>query len=78
MGIAIGAGTDVAVETAGVVLVKTNPADVAGSVRLTRAVRGKIKQNRFWAAIYNSPSRSRRASCTPAWAYSCAPNGPPC
>jgi P-type Cu2+ transporter len=53
VGIAIGAGTDVAVETAGVVLVKDNPADVANSIRLARAVRGKIKQNLFWAAIYN-------------------------
>jgi P-type Cu2+ transporter len=53
VGIAIGAGTDVAVETAGVVLVKNNPADVAGSIRLARAVHTKIKQNLFWAAIYN-------------------------
>lgn len=53
VGIAIGAGTDVAVETAGVVLVKNNPADVAGSLKLAKAVRGKIKQNLFWAAIYN-------------------------
>jgi P-type Cu2+ transporter len=53
VGIAIGAGTDVAVETAGVVLVKDNPADVASSIKLARAVRGKIKQNLFWAAIYN-------------------------
>lgn len=53
VGIAIGAGTDVAVETAGVVLVKNNPADVARSIFLARKVRGKIKQNLFWAAIYN-------------------------
>jgi Cu2+-exporting ATPase len=53
VGIAIGAGTDVAVETADVILVKNNPADVAGSIELARRVRGKIKQNLFWAAIYN-------------------------
>jgi P-type Cu2+ transporter len=53
VGIAIGAGTDVAVETADVVLVKNNPADVAGSIVLARAVRGKIRQNLFWAAAYN-------------------------
>ncbi len=53
VGIAIGAGTDVAVETADVVLVKNNPADVARSIHLARAVRGKIVQNLFWAAIYN-------------------------
>ena len=53
VGIAIGAGTDVAVETADVVLVKNDPADVSRSIRLARKVRGKIKQNLFWAAIYN-------------------------
>jgi P-type Cu2+ transporter len=53
VGMAIGAGTDVAIETADVVLVKNNPADVAAAIRLARAVRGKIRQNLFWAAIYN-------------------------
>jgi len=53
VGIAIGAGTDVAVETADVVLVKNDPADVPRSIQLARKVRGKIKQNLFWAAIYN-------------------------
>ncbi|MFK7603607.1 heavy metal translocating P-type ATPase [Deinococcus sp. SM5_A1] len=53
VGIAIGAGTDVAVETADVILVRSNPADVAGSIHLARQVRSKIKQNLFWAAAYN-------------------------
>jgi len=53
VGIAIGAGTDVAVETADVVLVKNDPADVSRSIQLARKVHGKIKQNLFWAAIYN-------------------------
>jgi P-type Cu2+ transporter len=53
VGIAIGAGTDVAVEAADVVLVKNNPADVPKAIVLAREVRGKIKQNLFWAAIYN-------------------------
>ena len=53
VGIAIGAGTDVAVETADVVLVKNDPADVPRSITLARRVRGKIKQNLFWAVIYN-------------------------
>ena len=53
VGIAIGAGTDVAVETAGVVLVKNDPSDVAWGIKLARAVGTKIKQNLFWAAIYN-------------------------
>ncbi|MDR6328321.1 HAD-IC family P-type ATPase [Deinococcus soli (ex Cha et al. 2016)] len=53
VGVAIGAGTDVAVETADVVLVRSNPAAVASSISLARQVRGKIKQNLFWAVIYN-------------------------
>ncbi|HJQ64929.1 MAG TPA: copper-translocating P-type ATPase, partial [Gemmatimonadales bacterium] len=53
VGIAIGAGTDVAIETAGVILMKNDPADVAAALRLARRVRRKIKQNLFWAAIYN-------------------------
>ena len=53
VGIAIGAGTDVAVETADVVLVRDDPADVSYALRIARAVRTKIKQNLFWAAIYN-------------------------
>ncbi|WP_264776806.1 heavy metal translocating P-type ATPase [Deinococcus aetherius] len=53
VGVAIGAGTDVAVETADVVLVRSDPAAVPVSIALARQVQGKIKQNLFWAAIYN-------------------------
>ena len=53
VGMAIGAGTDVAVETADVVLMKSDPAAVSVAIKLARAVRGKIMQNLFWAAIYN-------------------------
>ena len=53
MGLAIGAGTDVAVETADVVLMNSDPASVAQAISLARRVRSKISQNRFWAAIYN-------------------------
>lgn len=53
VGIAIGAGTDVAVETADVILMNSDPASVASAITLARKVRGKIKQNLFWAAIYN-------------------------
>jgi len=53
VGIAIGAGTDVAIETAGIVLMKDDPADVPAALVLARRVHGKIKQNLFWAAIYN-------------------------
>ncbi len=53
VGFAIGAGTDVAVETAGVVLMKSDPRSVASALKLARAVQQKVKQNLFWAAIYN-------------------------
>lgn len=53
VGIAIGAGTDVAVETAGIVLVKSEPFDVVRAIELARNVRRKIKQNLYWATIYN-------------------------
>lgn len=53
IGIAIGAGTDVAVETANVVLMKSDPADVVRAIRLSKATVVKMKQNLFWASIYN-------------------------
>ena len=53
VGIAIGAGTDVAIDTADVVLMRSDPFDVVKAIVLSRKVRGKIKQNLFWAAIYN-------------------------
>lgn len=54
VGIAIGAGTDVAVESADVVLVGGEPTAVVKAVRLSKAVVRNIKQNLFWAFIYNS------------------------
>jgi Cu2+-exporting ATPase len=53
LGIAIGAGTDVAVETGDVVLMKSDPADVLTAIRISKATVRKMKQNLFWAAIYN-------------------------
>jgi len=53
IGIAIGAGTDVAIETAKVVLMKSDPADVLRAIRLSKATVIKMKQNLFWASIYN-------------------------
>ncbi len=53
VGIAIGAGTDVAVETADIVLVRSNPKDVAAILRLSRATYKKMIQNLWWAAGYN-------------------------
>jgi Cu2+-exporting ATPase len=54
LGIAIGAGTDVAAETADVVLVESDPRDVVNIVRLAKATRGKMVQNLFWATGYNA------------------------
>ncbi|HLZ71419.1 MAG TPA: copper-translocating P-type ATPase [Dehalococcoidia bacterium] len=53
VGIAIGAGTDVAIETAKVVLMKSDPLDIMRAWRLSRATVRKMKQNLFWASIYN-------------------------
>jgi Cu2+-exporting ATPase len=53
VGIAIGSGTDVAVESAGLILVKSNPLDVVGVIRLSRASYRKMVQNLWWAAGYN-------------------------
>ena len=54
VGVAIGAGTDIAIESADVVLVKSDLRDVATLVRLSRAVIRNIKENLFWALIYNT------------------------
>ena len=53
VGIAIGAGTDVAVESAQVVLVKNDPRDVVRLIRLSRATMNKMRQNLVWATAYN-------------------------
>jgi Cu2+-exporting ATPase len=53
VGIAVGAGTDVAVESAGIILVRNNPADVAKTVRLSRNTYRKMVENLWWATGYN-------------------------
>jgi Cu+-exporting ATPase len=54
LGIAMGSGTDVAIETGGVVLVKNDTRDVVRAIKLSRQTMSKIKQNMFWALFYNS------------------------
>ena len=53
VGIAIGAGTDVAIESAGIVLVRSDPRDVVGAIQLSRATYRKMIQNLLWATAYN-------------------------
>ncbi|MDE6413571.1 MAG: metal-transporting ATPase, partial [Eubacterium sp.] len=52
-GIAIGAGTDVAIDAADVVLMKSDPVDISSAITLSRKVIQNIKENLFWAFIYN-------------------------
>ena len=54
LGIAMGGGTDIAIETGGIVLVKDDLLDVVKSIKLSRQTLSKIKQNMFWALFYNS------------------------
>lgn len=53
VGIAIGAGTDVAIESAGIILVRSNPMDIVKIIRLSRATYRKMIQNLVWATGYN-------------------------
>jgi len=54
IGIAIGSGADIAKETGGIILVRDDVREVVTAIRLSRATMAKIKQNLFWAFIYNS------------------------
>jgi Cu+-exporting ATPase len=56
VGIAIGSGTDIAKETGGIILIKDDLRDVARGITLSKATMKKIKQNLFWAFIYNTVS----------------------
>lgn len=53
IGIAIGAGTDVAIETANVVLMKSDPVDILRAIKLSKATVRKMKENLAWASVYN-------------------------
>ena len=67
LGIAIGAGSDVAVETADVILVRSNPLDVVAIVQLSRATYRKMIQNLLWAAGYNIVAIPLAAGALYAW-----------
>jgi Cu2+-exporting ATPase len=53
VGIAIGAGTDVAAQAAQVILMKSDPMDIVKAIRLSKATVRKMKQNLAWASVYN-------------------------
>uniref|UniRef100_A0A915CVI8 P-type Cu(+) transporter n=1 Tax=Ditylenchus dipsaci TaxID=166011 RepID=A0A915CVI8_9BILA len=73
VGIAIAKGSDVAIESAGIVLVKNNLLDVVGAVRLSRAVIRRIRINLFFAMIYNSIGIPIAAGVFRPWGISIQP-----
>ncbi len=73
VGIAIGAGSDVAVETADVILVRSNPLDVVAIVQLSRATYRKMIQNLVWATGYNVVAIPLAAGVLYAWGVLLSP-----
>ena len=73
VGIAIGAGSDVAVETADVILVRNNPMDVVAVVELSRATYRKMMQNLFWATGYNAVAIPLAAGALYTWGVLLSP-----
>jgi len=73
IGIAIGSGTDVAVESADIILVQSNPLDVAKIFKLSRATRNKMIQNLWWAAGYNIVALPLAAGVLAAWGILLSP-----
>jgi Cu2+-exporting ATPase len=73
VGIAIGAGTDVAIESADVVLVKNDPQDVVRLIRLSRATMRKMRQNLVWATAYNVVAIPAAAGVLQPWGITLRP-----
>lgn len=73
VGIAIGAGSDVAVETGDIVLVRDNPEDVVNLIKLSKATYGKMIQNLFWATGYNVVAIPLAAGVLFAWGVILSP-----
>ena len=73
VGIAIGAGTDVAIETADVVLMRSDPLDVATAITIGRGTVGKMRQNLAWAIGYNSLALPIAAGVFEPWGLTLRP-----
>jgi Cu2+-exporting ATPase len=73
VGIAIGSGTDVAVESAGIILVKSNPLEVAKIIELSRASYRKMVENLLWATGYNVVALPLAAGVLVPWGISLSP-----
>ncbi len=73
VGIAIGGGTDVAIESAGLILVKSNPLDVVKIIALSRASYRKMIQNLWWAAGYNIVALPLAAGVLAPWGINISP-----
>jgi Cu2+-exporting ATPase len=73
VGIAIGGGTDVAIESAGLILVKSNPLDVVKIIALSRASYRKMVQNLWWAAGYNIIALPLAAGVLAPWGINISP-----
>jgi len=73
VGIAIGAGTDVAIESADVVLVKNDPRDVVRLIRLSQATMSKMRQNLAWATAYNVIAIPAAAGLFQPWGITLRP-----
>ena len=67
LGIAVGAGTNVAIESAGIILVKNDPRDIPKIIRLSRLTYRKMLQNLFWATAYNLAALPVAAGALVAW-----------
>jgi P-type Cu2+ transporter len=71
VGIAIGAGTDAAVESAGIVLVRSDPRDVVRAIDLSRAAYQKMVQKLVWATVYNVIAIAAAAGMFIRWELIC-------
>lgn len=69
VGVAIGAGTDIAVEAGDVVLIKSNPNDIVRLIILSKKVYGKIIQNLVWAFGYNIVAIPAAAGVFAGWGF---------